>query len=724
MSSLPSRFDKLLKFDFGEVKADHSVRYLGTKIIDSGNLSDLPFETNKANTVFHTQNYVELESSETNVYRVVITDKCGNQRVETLEPCIPCEWHASDKPTDDPFTYYALDELITFTVDCPCQDDCNWGFTTDKINVNANVTKLNLIASNITNGEYPEVHINWPGDEQENTIYGRQNDCCYWRINGKNDYKLTHEEFEAGEALVVNVSLILSSEVLCSVDVPIDAWTSNAERGVLGQFNHDFLLNWEQEEDIMYGTSWKVIDFCSPVKFDTYAMGNQDEIPDSYIDGVFDYEYVGRIIEYVPNNWLNPCESDGALLSMLSYGGKMIDSWTYIPENFSLGHQPSSSYQGASWSHFPEYVGNISSKLPNFAISSPDGGPFSLYIGDRVCASDCNVKGYCLFDAAEMLGFTTEYNIEATYCKCQASNPIGDSDGDNIPDDIDPCPDDPDPLCDDSSGTGGTGGGGGGGGDDDTDCNVTFDGDACRVIVVCDMEIEQVFQGTAFNWSLARAFEDCGTCNDGSPCIYCFDATICVVPGEPQLFSEKVYVQEYTSNSPSPVLVGNSEGCPEGSNLRIKHICNGNVIHTSECFSSGTSPFFCIPSLNEQMIIELYNNYQLSNNESGLDQIGVFSHEESSDITTQPNHDLPFTSHITPNPVRSSFHLVVQSPELYESPFSVLSADGRQYLTGDLDVKSQESEFYFDLDLLPSGTYFLRFLGADGKIVTHKIVKL
>lgn len=148
------------------------------------------------------------------------------------------------------------------------------------------------------------------------------------------------------------------------------------------------------------------------------------------------------------------------------------------------------------------------------------------------------------------------------------------------------------------------------------------------------------------------------------------------------------------------------------------------MIATSECHPVGTSPPFCVPSLTDELILDLFGNQQRSADKSSLIQVGASSHEESANITAPKEQDLPFTSHITPNPVRNSFHLVVQSPKLYETEFSLLSNDGKQFITGELKVQARESEFYFDLSLLPTGTYFLRMSDEEGTIVTHKIVKL
>lgn len=430
------------------------------------------------------------QDGDTGNFRVTATNYCGYSKTEDFSGCVDCDYYFSNN--DDTYFASVMGDLIFLELVCPCDNDCGFlGFTTDKIKIILNQYELDVFSE--VSG-YATLEVNWPTGPSSYIYYSNNQD--QYIISGPSEYILTDDEFESGISVSISMSLPPGMEEVCDITVPIEF----GQQGYNGYFHkwdnarldpfysHDPPYNW--------GTRACFYDCEIPtvngVLYDNEPIDTNDEFNNYNDMCTSESIWAPQYFLYEPNNYANPCDGGGYLLSHYETVVGIVSGAITIPPNVAIDAHPN-------------WPGQMMEEInPSFPYTCPP------HEWD---------KGYCLFDSKNVYGPEVQLRdpIIASYCEGRFFDPPLDTDGDGIPDELDPCPLNPDVFCDGND----NGGGGtvGGGGTDENGCQTTFFPNECRLAIVCPDEDVIYVDGVVENESYSGE----------EPCIHCFSADVCRV---------------------------------------------------------------------------------------------------------------------------------------------------------------------------------------------------
>jgi len=624
----------------------------------------------------------EYEDDDAGQFRVTSTNFCGFSKTEVFNSCIDCDYFFYDE--DDKYFIDVMGGLLAFELVCPCTNDCGFfGFTTDKVKLKLNQQALKAFQNSILGS--PSFVIEWPTGP-ESIIYFNINENRFVVHSGPDEYTLSDDEFDSGITISVTMKLPYGVGEVCSLDIPIKF----GEEGYNGYFykwdsanpfsNYSPPYNWGTNACFFKCTVPPV----SGVLYENEPIDYLDQVNNYYSECV-DYDVTEQYFLYTPNDYENPCNGGGSILSHYESVIGIVTGEFQIPSNVALD-------QHLYWS------GTMIEDLIGSNV------PFT-------CTSHYD-KGYCLFDSEDVYGegIVLRDPIIVSYCKDREYDPIDDADEDGIPDDQDPCPYNPDVFCDgnddgDDDGNNGSNGGG----IDDNGCQTTFLPDQCKLAIVCPDEGVTYVDGVVEPQSYKGR----------EPCIHCFTVDVCTVvhPDNGEVYSEAVgpingsVTVELVDIPQCGGICGIWFTCT-GSGEFIDYICAPDCITANDpiCDYSDLHDIVALlkkedgpakyeTTMTRKMVREIINSQR--------------SIEENQDF-----RPIIFT---IPNPSQSGgFKVRVESEFHTPSLLSIKNAQGKQLYEQEINLLPGVNEFVMDQPLT-LGLYIISIIYQE-KIISIKHV--
>lgn len=646
----------------------------------------------KVNQEYETVEFIQFETQQqlssyqyqdddAGYFKASVTNHCGYTKTEIFDGCVDCDYFFFEQ--NEKYFADVMGGLLLFEMVCPCDNDCGiLGLTTDKIKLTLNQAAIDEFNNDNLTG-FVSFEVNWPDDNaliHHSSVQGK------YIINGPDSHTLTDDEFDNG--LVVNVSMTLpyGGGEICNLTIPFEF----GQQGVNGYFykwvnegtnpfaNHIPPYNWATSI-CEYKCTVPVVSgelyANEPIDFDDQIDNYQSKcawFPANYTE----------FFLYEPNDFLNPCQGGGSMLTHLETAVGIVAGQVTIPPNVAIDQQ-------LFWP-----LDMIEENDPAF--------PFS-------CPPHIFEKGYCLFDSKDVYGPDVDLRdpIIASYCKDRTFSPPVDTDGDGIPDEIDPCPLDPDVFCDPNDDDGGTIGGGGGSVDEEG-CQTNFQPDMCRLVRVCpDSEIEYI-QGSVQTESY----------NGSTPCIHCFEAQVCRVTDP--------YSGDEYSEIVGPVTGSVSVGIvdvPECNGIcGIQFTCSITGEHIITLCNPGCSTY------NDPVCsyVDLFSVIELLQQEGAPEAIELeMSREAVLKIieSTRNGQDaimIPTELITIPNPSTKEFTIEYKADFDFETTLEVRNAYQQLVHSSKIKIKKGDNKIEID-ENFDSGLYIISF-SRNNQIISTKHV--
>ena len=635
------------------------------------------------NTLYDLSVY-QFTSPTSGTYEVTVIDNCGDTFQEIYSGCLDCSYEFYNGGGNNDEVYVDIfNGMITLEQVCPCSDDCDLGFTHDKV-------KLYVDKPAIENSDLPwnlfNFTIDWPGDSQPNTVITKSwiGNTKKVKVQGPSEYVLSTDEFESG-GVTVTVSYNLTEngqlEEQCATDVKFDY-------GKLG-YNGEF-VNWQSEDNPFspeyHGPYYRGTAVCSTkctTPFETGVLyANQPAtIWEVLLDCEEDALSSAELLYYRfhPIDWDNPCFGGGYLETHIEFEGSIYKTNKYIGRDIALDQEESTV------------------ELP----LDPNG---------TYCSTSSLYRGYCLFEGIDVYGVEISRHLIATYCKDDIFVPDPDADGDGIPDDEDPCPYVFGVFCDDDDDGVGTNPNW----DTDEGCVPLFEPEECLVNIVCNdgsiTTIDGVYSNEFFS----------GT----EPCVHCFEATVCRVP-DPNGGDDFVSIVGDIDDKLSVIQVVDINGCGCGY-----------------LFSCDLEPFYTLCLGDECPDVEDMQTALFEAKCSRPDHDVIIALQEEDDpweyITSQKigkkealeiirrsdklKSENDFVLSSQPNPSGDQFEVIILSEKNISGTLRITNIVGENVLIQPIDLFKGRNSFNIDLPL-SSGLYYItvRTNTQNTKSIKHVI---
>ena len=622
-------------------------------------------------------------STTTGTYKVTVIDNCGDTFEEVYEGCLECTYDFYTGGGDNDEVYVDIfDGMVTLEQVCPCTEDCDSGFTHDKI-------KLYVDESALENSLLPWNQFNftilWPGDQENTTI------TKFWsgnekkvKITGPTKYVLTTDEFYSGITVKVQYNLVKDGNLTlqCQADIPF----------TFGQMGYNgYFSKFEIDEGYFnpfpaYGNIFNIGTIaCSTecviplVTGELYANEPIDFNAQANYGDLCGVDPMDPLIfyRYEPTDDSNPCTSGGRLETHLETENGIVRGFINIPAGVSLDQ--------------------FSSSFPLFS----DGN--SYY--DYSCPSYEINKGYCLFDALDVYGISLNHKLLVEYCPSSTYDPPVDTDGDGLPDDVDPCPTNPDVFCEEDEG----GGSNTGGTVDENGCVTNFHRTDCQLSKVCPDEEVEYTDGTIEEETFAGM----------SPCIHCFTAEICRVTD----FDTGIEYSSIVGPLLNQVAYTITDGpdCPSNCSYEYKCLITGEILgYTCTEIGCTFTPTVWEPICEGE---EYDGVISLLDNEGDTQSLYTWLSEDQAMRIINQYHGKKMNETITlttvPNPSSSIFSIRITSPKQQNNTLSIKNILGEEVYSKAVKLIAGINTIDIDHSFI-SGLYYISVTDAHGISQTIK----
>jgi hypothetical protein len=625
------------------------------------------------------------EDADAGFFKVSVTNHCGQTTTKIFDGCVDCDFYFYNQ--DENYFASVMGDLLIFELVCPCENDCGFlDLITDKVKLKLNQAAIKALNDN--NLGFATFEVTWPDDVSN--IYHSVNQNKYI-IDGPSKYTLTDDDFENGITVSVSLTLPFGLGEVCNLTIPFEF----GQEGVNGYFK-----KW-----VNPGAN-PFVNHIPPYNWATQVCPYQCTIP--LVDGVlYENEPIDEVDEL--ENYASKCATIPA---------ESIEYLFYQPNDYT---KPCAG-GGSLLTHYESIVGVISGQktiLPNVAIDAHPYWPLAMLEENDPtfpykCPPHIYEKGYCLFDSRDVYGDDVILRdpIIASYCKDRFFDPPVDTDGDGLPDVVDPCPLNPDLFCTDGNtgdGTIGGGLGGGGGTTDENGCQTTFLPNECSLAIVCPEGGITIIEGVITTESYSGS----------TPCIHCFSAEICRVTN-PETQEEHASIIGPVTGSVSVTQVdipecgticGTRFSCTTTGEV-IVDICSPNCHTSSDLVCSNIALVNIIELLQEEGAPE---SIELEMDPELLLQIINSNRQPSLDYKSEEKL-------ITiPNPSKKEFIVQFDAPNDFSSDLQIRNTYNQVVLSTEIIGAKGINKFNINNDF-PPGLYIISIKINDDIISTKHII--
>lgn len=473
-------------------------------------------ENNTINSIGQLSQY-QFISSTSGTFKATVLDNCGDVFEEVHKGCLDCNYEFYTGGGNNDEVYVDMFQgMITLEQVCPCDNDCDFGFTHDKI-------KLYVDENAIENSNLPwnlfNFTIIWPEGDPTTITKSWIGSQKKIKVQGPTKYVLSDDEFDNGIKVKVEYNLIQDNVLTlqCQTNIPF----TFGQMGYNGSFflypnsNDNPFSSQGFELPYYLGTGVCSTDCEIPIEsgvlYANQPLDYNDQLLDCAQDGQKNW------FRFYPIDFADPCYGGGYLRTHIESNGNIYLNEIYIAPNEALAQ--------THWSGY---------------LPLDDDGLF--------CEISTFNRGFCLFDGLDVYGVEVIYPLIAPYCDEEGFIPITDSDNDGIPDDEDPCPYIAGVLCNE----------GDEGEEDNPDlttsdgCTILFEEEQCLINIVCPDGTTSTIYG-----EVTEEFH-----SGSDPCYHCFSANICRIP-HPQGGPDFVSIQGQINDMLSTYMITDSDYCTE-----------------------------------------------------------------------------------------------------------------------------------------------------------------